>query len=181
MIHAHSISTSIREKLTPYADFPQPGILFQDVTPIFRHADLMASILELLTQRYAHSPIDAVLGLEARGFILAPMIALALKTKFIPVRKKGKLPGKTHQCSFVKEYGDPLKPDTFEISIDSLQPGEKVILFDDLIATGETLRASERLVELAQGITLESICLIELLSLKGREKLKSPLFSLVQL
>ena len=181
MINPTSLSRAIQEKLSAYPDFPQPGILFQDITPVFHHSEIMESIIQFFAQRYEGKKIDAVLGLEARGFILAPMIALTLKTKFIPVRKKGKLPGKTYQTSFVKEYGDPQKPDTFEISMDSIHPGEQVIIFDDLIATGETLRASERLVELSQGQTLEAICLIELLSLKGRTKLKAPLFSLVQL
>jgi adenine phosphoribosyltransferase len=176
-----ALSAALKNKLLAYPDFPKPGILFQDITPIFHDSALVGEIIEFLAKRYSQHQVDAVLGLEARGFILAPMLALALKSKFIPVRKAGKLPGKTHQTSFVKEYGDPHHPDTFEISTLALTPGERVLIFDDLIALGETLRAAEKLVELSEATTLESICLIELLALKGREKLRSPFFSILQL
>jgi adenine phosphoribosyltransferase len=132
-----SLKIRLKSSLRQFPDFPTKGILFEDIFPIFRKADRLADLitaLELLTLEENGGPgkPDIIVGLDARGFLIGPALALRLGVGFVPVRKRGKLPGPTENATYKKEYGE----DIFEIQSDSIQPGEKVIVLDDIIATG---------------------------------------------
>src|SRR5215475_6942062 len=115
-------------------DFPQPGIQFKDITPVLADPELFAGVIDLLTANVVPGSVDTVVGIDARGFILASAAALKLKAGFVPIRKRGKLPYKTFEQSYALEYGDS----TVAIHVDALQPGSRVLLVDDLLATGGT-------------------------------------------
>lgn len=157
-------------------DFPSPGIQFKDITPVLGDPKLFAASIDLLTANVVPGSVDAVVGIDARGFIFAAAAAYKLHAGFVPVRKKGKLPFKTHQQSYSLEYGS----NTVEIHVDALKPGNKVMLIDDLLATGGTAAAAAALVEQIGAKILEVTFFIELGFLKGRERLKGfPVRSLV--
>ena len=148
-------------------DFPKPGIQFKDITPVLREARLFAGAIDLMVKKHANSKIDACVGIDARGFIFAAAAAHKLGTGLVPVRKKGKLPWKTHEESFALEYGEA----TVAIHQDALQPGDRVLLLDDLLATGGTASAAIHLLEKLGAEIVEIGFLIELSFLNGREKL----------
>jgi adenine phosphoribosyltransferase len=157
-------------------DFPKPGIQFKDITPLLADARLFARSIELLTANFKPGSIDAVVGIDARGFIFAAAAALMLKAGFVPIRKKGKLPFQTHEESYELEYGS----NTVAMHVDALQPGSRVILIDDLLATGGTAAAAAGLVQRVGARILEISFLIELGFLNGRQKLAGlPVRSLV--
>ena len=157
-------------------DFPKPGIQFKDITPVLADARLFAGSIDLLTENFAPGSVDAVIGIDARGFIFAAAAATKLKAGFVPVRKKGKLPYKTHEQDYALEYGHS----TVAMHIDALKPGARVLLIDDLLATGGTSAAAVALVEKLGGKILQMNFLIELKFLNGREKLKGyPIHSVV--
>ena len=148
-------------------DFPKPGIQFKDITPVLGNAALFAGSIDLLAAHHADSRIDAVVGIDARGFIFAAAAARQLNTAFVPIRKKGKLPYKTIEENFSLEYGE----DTVAIHEDALKPGARVLLLDDLLATGGTAAAAAKLVRKVGAEIVEIGFLIELSFLNGREKL----------
>ena len=148
-------------------DFPKPGIQFKDITPVLREARLFAGAIDLMVKKHANSKIDACVGIDARGFIFAAAAAHKLGTGLVPVRKKGKLPWETHEESFALEYGEA----TVAIHQDALQPGDRVLLLDDLLATGGTASAAIHLLEKLGAEIVEIGFLIELSFLNGREKL----------
>ena len=157
-------------------DFPQPGIQFKDITPVLADARLFAGCVDLLTANYQPGSVDAVVGIDARGFIFAAAVALSLRAGFVPVRKKGKLPFKAYEQSYDLEYGS----NTIAIHVDAFKSGSRVLLVDDLLATGGTAAAAAALVQKAGAKILEVTFFIELSFLKGREKLKGcPVRSLV--
>ena len=157
-------------------DFPKPGIQFKDITPVLADARLFAGSIDLLTHNFKPGSVDAVVGIDARGFIFAAAAALKLKAGFIPVRKKGKLPFQTHEQDYALEYGHA----TVAMHIDALKPGARVLLIDDLLATGGTSAAAVSLVEKLGAKILETSFLIELKFLNGRDKLKNhPVRSIV--
>lgn len=157
-------------------DFPKPGIQFKDITPVLADARLFAGSIDLLTENFAAGSVDAVIGIDARGFIFAAAAAIKLKAGFIPVRKKGKLPFQTHEQDYALEYGHS----TVAMHIDALKPGARVLLIDDLLATGGTSAAAVALVEKLGGKILQMNFLIELKFLNGREKLQGyPIRSIV--
>ena len=157
-------------------DFPQPGIQFKDITPVLANAELFAAAIDLLTANVVPGSVDAVVGIDARGFIFAAAAAFKLKAGFVPVRKKGKLPFKTHEQSYDLEYGS----NTVAIHVDAVQPGSRVLLVDDLLATGGTAAAAAALVRKIGAEIIEVSFLIELGFLKGREKLAGlPVRSLI--
>lgn len=157
-------------------DFPKPGIQFKDITPVLADARLFAGAIDLLTERFKPGSVDAVVGIDARGFIFAAAAAVKLNAGFIPVRKKGKLPYQTIEQAYALEYGSA----TVAIHTDALKPGSRVLLVDDLLATGGTAAAAAALVKKLGGQILEAGFLIELKFLNGREKLKDyPVRSLV--
>lgn len=157
-------------------DFPQPGIQFKDITPVLGDARLFAGAIDLMASRHADAGIDACVGIDARGFIFAAAAAKQLGTGFVPVRKKGKLPWKTHEESYSLEYGEA----TVAIHQDALQPGARVLLLDDLLATGGTAAAAVNLLKKIGAEIVEIGFLIELGFLNGREKMNgAPINSLI--
>jgi len=157
-------------------DFPKPGIQFKDITPLLADAKLFAGAIDLLTERFKPGSVDAVVGIDARGFIFAAAAAVKLQAGFIPVRKKGKLPYQTIEQDYALEYGHA----TVAIHTDALKPGSRILLVDDLLATGGTSAAAVALVQKLGGVILEAGFLIELKFLNGREKLAGiPIRSLV--
>lgn len=161
------MSASLRSAVRDVVDFPQPGIVFKDITPILAHAGLFRESVTLLCDTADGVKIDKVVGIDARGFIFAAAVADRIGAGFVPVRKKGKLPWKTHQTSYSLEYGESI----VELHQDAIQPGESVLLVDDLLATGGTAEAAVKLLD-ELGANLVAISfLIELCFLNGREKL----------
>ena len=157
-------------------DFPKPGIQFKDITPVLADARLFAGVIDLLTEKFPPGSVDAVVGIDARGFIFAAAAALKLQAGFVPVRKKGKLPFTTHEEDYALEYGSA----TVAMHIDALKPGARVLLIDDLLATGGTAAAAVALMKKLGAEILEVSFLIELKFLNGREKLKNlPIRSIV--
>ena len=157
-------------------DFPKAGIQFKDITPVLADPRLFAGCIDLLTANVVPGSIDAVVGIDARGFIFAAAAALKLQTGFIPVRKKGKLPFQTFEETYELEYG----ANTVAIHIDALKQGSRVILIDDLLATGGTAAAAANLLQRIGATVVEITFFIELGFLRGREKLKGlPVRSLV--
>jgi adenine phosphoribosyltransferase len=153
-------------------DFPTPGIVFKDISPLLAdHAGFTAVVAALAAAGRDESGavvVDKVVGMEARGFILAAPVALALGTGFVPVRKAGKLPGKTHAVSYALEYGEA----TLEIHQDGIATGERVLLVDDVLATGGTVNATRQLVEACGGVATSCAVLLELGFLNGRAALE---------
>ncbi len=157
--------------------FPKEGIIFKDITPLLKKGASFKEVIDRFGDRYRDKKIDVVVSIEARGFIIGPAIAYKLGAGVVPVRKKGKLPWRCYQASYDLEYGT----DTLEIHKDAIKPGERVLIVDDLLATGGTVDAVINLVERLKGQIIEIAFLIELESLKGRERIKDyPVFSLIK-
>jgi len=158
-------------------DFPQPGIQFKDVTTLIGNPDAFAQVIDLLAERYQGRDIQAVVGVESRGFIFSAPLALRLGVSLVPVRKPGKLPAETYQVEYDLEYGS----NKLEIHRDAFVQRGRVVIVDDLLATGGTIGAARSLVEQA-GATVEELAfVIELGFLGGRERLApTPVFSLIQ-
>lgn len=150
-------------------DYPKPGIMFRDITTLLGHAEGFKHTIQVLVDRYAEYDFDYVAGIEARGFILGAPIAASLCKGFIPVRKVGKLPGKTLTQSYALEYGT----DQMEIHVDAFPSGSKILLVDDLIATGGTAAAATQLIEKSGGEILECCFVINLPDLGGAKKLEA--------
>lgn len=157
-------------------DFPKAGILFKDITPVLADGRLFASSIERLTESFKPGEVDAVVGIDARGFIFAAAAACRLECGFVPVRKKGKLPWHAYEESYDLEYGS----NTIAIHTDAVKAGARVVLIDDLLATGGTAAAAANLLRRLGANILEITFLIELSFLKGRQKLQGfPVRSLV--
>ena len=146
-------------------DYPQPGVLFKDITPLLGDADAYGEVIEALAATFG--PVDKVVGIEARGFILAAPVAYEIRAGFVPVRKKGKLPSATFAEEYDLEYGSAV----LEVHQDAFTPGERVLIVDDVLATGGTARATESLVNRAGADVVGIAVLMELSFLNGREKL----------
>ncbi|HXH78474.1 adenine phosphoribosyltransferase [Nocardioides sp.] len=152
-------------------DYPLPGVMFKDITPLLADPSGLASVVVALAE-HGRGPdgtvvIDKVVGMEARGFILGAPVALALGAGFVPVRKAGKLPRATHAVSYSLEYGEA----TLEVHQDAVAPGERVLLIDDVLATGGTIAATRRLIEACEGTCIGVAVLMELTALGGRAAL----------
>jgi len=158
----------IRGKIRDIKDFPTEGILFKDITTLLKDGPAWAAVIEHLAARYRSAGVDLVVGVESRGFIFGGALAHQLQAGFVPVRKRGKLPGKTIEEEYALEYGR----DVLAIHEDAVAPGQKVLAVDDLLATGGTMAATLRLVERLGGKVLGATFLIELAFLNGRERLK---------
>ncbi|XP_039049958.1 adenine phosphoribosyltransferase 1-like [Hibiscus syriacus] len=157
-------------------NFPKPGIMFQDITTLLLDTKAFRDTIDLFVERYRGKDISVVAGIEARGFIFGPPIALAIGAKFVPMRKPNKLPGEVISEEYSLEYGT----DKMEMHVGAVQAGERALIIDDLIATGGTLCAAIRLLERVGVHVVECACVIELPELKGRERLgDKPLFVLV--
>ncbi len=158
-------------------DFPKKGIIFKDITVLLKEPAKFSEAIDRIAQRYVGKGIDIVASIESRGFIIGAALAYKLGAGFVPVRKKGKLPWQTIGCTYELEYGT----DTLEIHQDAIKPGQKVLIVDDLIATGGTAGAVVNLIEQLGGKIHGLAFLIELTFLKGREKIKKyPVFSLIK-
>jgi adenine phosphoribosyltransferase len=170
-------TAAIERAIRDIPDFPKPGIIFKDITPLLANGPLFTKTIDLLAERYHEQKIDTVLGIESRGFIVGAALAYKLGAGFSVVRKPGKLPYTTHSASYELEYGR----DTLEIHVDALAPHSRVIIADDLIATGGTAAATAELVARTGATVVECVFIIELSFLKGRDKLKNfAVYSLIQ-
>jgi len=148
-------------------DFPKPGILFKDITPLLRDGEALSHCVEQLMERLRGRKVDVVAGIESRGFLFAAALALRLGVGLIPMRKPNKLPYRRMSETYALEYGT----DTLEIHEDAIRRGERVVLVDDLLATGGTMSAARKLVERAGGEIVACLFVIELAFLKGRQRL----------
>ncbi len=167
----------IRQAIRDIPDFPKPGVIFKDITPLLGNGPLFKRTIDLLADRYRFQKVDTVLGIESRGFIIGASLAYRLGAGFCIVRKPGKLPYETHSASYELEYGS----DTLEIHRDAILPQSRVVIADDLIATGGTAAATATLVCKLGGDVVECAFVIELSFLKGRERLKPyGVFSILQ-
>jgi len=166
----------LKKLIRDVPDFPKPGIVFKDITTLLKSSDALRAVVDRIVERYRTEKIDLVLGIESRGFILGPPVAYLLKAGFVPVRKKGKLPWQTVNESYVLEYGI----DHLEMHTDAVEPRQRVLIVDDLLATGGTARAAVNLAGKTGAHVVGLAFLVELDFLKGREKLADQnVFSLV--
>ena len=156
-----------RELIRSIPDFPQPGVLFRDITPVLSNPAVFKRVVQEMTAPYEGNGIDVVVAVEARGYLFGAPIAYVLDAAFVPVRKLGKLPGETIQSRYELEYGI----ETIEMHADGVQPDQNVLIVDDVIATGGTLKATIELVERAGGKVAGISVFIELTDLGGRERL----------
>ncbi|RZL31662.1 MAG: adenine phosphoribosyltransferase [Pedobacter sp.] len=161
------LQTKIKQTLRDVADFPKPGIIFKDITPVLKDASLCAEITEALALQLKDIKIDVVAGIESRGFLFGLALAQALKVPFVPIRKAGKLPYKTIQQSYDLEYGSA----TLEVHEDAFTAGQNVLIHDDLLATGGTVVAASKLVNQLQANVAAYSFLISLDFLNGKQKL----------
>ena len=160
-------AAALRSAVRDVPDFPKPGIVFKDITPILGDGELFQTSIRLLAETAHGSHIDKVVGIDARGFIFAAAVADRLKAGFVPIRKKGKLPWNTREANYTLEYGEAV----VEIHQDAVHPGERILLVDDLLATGGTAAAAVRLLDQLEAEIVSATFLIELTFLGGREKL----------
>jgi adenine phosphoribosyltransferase len=161
------MTQSIRDKIRTIPDFPKKGIMFRDITSLLKDANGLREVMELFVARYSGRKIDYVVGIESRGFIIGGVLAKELGLGFIPIRKKGKLPGEVIREEYALEYGT----DCVEMHKDAIKEGDKVLLIDDLLATAGTALAACKLIEKAGGIIEECAFIVDLPTLKGKEKL----------
>jgi len=169
----------IKEKIRTIPDFPKKGIMFRDITTLLQDGQGLKDVVAEFSKRYKDAKVDVVAGIEARGFILGGVVAHELGVGFVPIRKKGKLPGKCESEIYDLEYGQ----DTIEVHCDSVNKGDNVLLVDDLLATGGTGLAAARLIEKLGGKILEIAFIVDLPEVGGRKKLIDAgykLFSLVE-
>lgn len=164
-----NIEERIKHAMVDVHDFPTPGIVFKDITPLFQDPVLLNDILDAMEQDCRHLGVEAIVGLESRGFLLAVPLSMRLGVPFVMVRKKGKLPRACHSVSYDLEYGSS----TIEMHKDALQPGKRVLIHDDVLATGGTAEAAARLVKLADAEVVSFQFLVELSFLNGMEKMVS--------
>jgi adenine phosphoribosyltransferase len=159
---------AIKAAIRDIRDFPKPGILFRDITPVLQDPRLFAAVIDALAERYRPMDISKILAMESRGFVFAAPLAFAIGAGFVPLRKRGKLPYRTISESFSLEYGK----DALEMHEDALNAGERVIVVDDLLATGGTAAAAVKLARRKGAEVLEAGFVIELAGLHGRDRLK---------
>jgi len=168
---------NLKRLIRDVPDFPQEGILFRDVTPLLRDAAALRAVVSVFADRYRDAGVDAVAGIESRGFIFGAPLAVELGVGFVPVRKLGKLPAEKVRREYALEYGT----NTLELHVDAVRPGERVLLVDDLLATGGTARASAELLEQIGAEIVAAAFVIELEFLHGRRELaRYDVFSMLQ-
>jgi adenine phosphoribosyltransferase len=170
-------SSHLREAVRDVPDFPKPGIIFKDITPILCDGKLFRAAIDLFLERCRAMEIDKVVCIDARGFLFGSAVAYELGLGLVPIRKKGKLPYKTESAAYTLEYGEA----EMEMHIDSVSRGERIVLIDDLLATGGTSASAVTLIEKVGGVLVEAQFLIELEFLHGREKLQpAPVVSFIK-
>jgi len=167
----------LKSKIRNVPDFPIKGIMFRDITTLVKDPAAFKYVIDTLTERYRDRKIDQIIGIESRGFIFGGALAHRLGCGFIPARKPGKLPAETIEESYELEYGRT----SLQLHIDSIKKGDRIVIIDDLLATGGTIRATANMVERLGGEILEIAVVVELTFLKGREKLKNyNIYSMVE-
>lgn len=167
----------LKSKIRTIPDWPKKGIMFRDITPLLQDKKAFKYVIDKFYERYKGKNIGVIVAIESRGFVFGAVLAYKLGCSFVPIRKEGKLPHKTMKQEYSLEYGNAV----VEIHEDAIKQGDKVLIVDDLIATGGTISATIKLVELLGGKIIEIAFVIELIDLKGREKLKDyNVFSLVE-
>ncbi|HWO94270.1 MAG TPA: adenine phosphoribosyltransferase [Dehalococcoidia bacterium] len=167
----------LRAYVRDIPDFPQPGILFRDITPLLRTPEAMQYVLDTYEARYRDAHLDAIVGIESRGFLFGAPLADRLRLPFVPIRKPGKLPAQRMSMEYALEYGTS----QLDIHADALDHGQRALIVDDLLATGGTAHAAAKLVELIGGVVAGCAFVIELTALGGRERLRAyEAFSLLQ-
>ena len=167
MFDREQVVRQLAARVRSVPDFPAPGILFRDITPILNDAASYRAAVDLFVETWRGREVEVCAGIESRGFLFAAPLALALGTGFVPIRKSGKLPAAKFERSYALEYGTA----TLEMHQDAVRPGQRVLILDDLLATGGTAHAACELVESAGGLVVEVAFLIELAALGGRQKL----------
>jgi len=168
---------NIKKKIRTIPHFPKKGIVFRDITTLLKDAAGFKETIDALVKRYQETPIDLVAGIESRGFILAGAIAYLLGKGFVPIRKPGKLPGEAYRVEYELEYGK----DAIEMHKDAIEKGANVLMVDDLLATGGTMKAACEIIEKAGGNVVECAFIVDLPDLMGKEKLKDyKVFALVE-
>lgn len=175
-----SVTQYLREHIRTVPDWPAPGVQFRDITPLLQDAKVFRVLIDAFVHRYMDAEVrpDVVAGLDARGFIIGAVVAYELNVGFVPIRKKGKLPFTTVEETYELEYGSA----TVELHTDAVKPGNRVVLIDDLIATGGTMMAGRKLLERLGATVIEGAAIVDLPELGGSQKLRSsglPLFTLV--
>lgn len=174
---AEEMINDLKARIRDVPDFPKPGVVFKDITPLLADGQAFRMALDLLGDRYREQGVQVVVGVEARGFIIGAALAYKLGAGHVVIRKPGKLPSKTQQAVYQLEYGT----DTLEIHEDALLPGTRVLIADDVLATGGTMAAAVDLVNRLGGEIVELAFLVELTFLRGREKIEQyPIFSLIK-
>lgn len=167
----------LKKHIRDIPNFPQEGIIFKDISTLIKNKDAFRKSIDLLSRKFKKEKVEYVVGVEARGFIFGAALAYKLGAGFIPVRKKGKLPYKTKSVTYQLEYGH----DTLEIHADALKPGSRVLIVDDLLATGGTVKAVTDLIRAQKAKIVGIAFLVELRFLKGKERLKDlPIYSIIQ-
>lgn len=175
---AEEVAERVRQRLRDYPDFPKPGILFRDVMPLFQDHVLFSDVIEVLAEHATAVGAEKIAGIESRGFLFGVPVGLRLGIPFVAVRKKGKLPGETVTAEYALEYGNS----HLELQADSVRPGERVLIIDDLLATGGTAAATASLIEELGGTVAALQVLVELAALPGREAVDSyKVFALITL
>jgi len=159
---------NLKDKIADYPDFPKKGILFRDFSPILGDPSALSFVVEEFSKKFHPNDVDVFAGIESRGFILACALALKYNKGMILLRKVGKLPGKTVKASYTIEYGKAV----MEVQKDVMQEGQRVVICDDLLATGGTAQAAAKLIEKIKGVVVGFAFIIELLELNGQEKIK---------
>ena len=175
-----SVNQYLRNHIRTVPDWPAPGVQFRDITPLLQEAKVFRVLIDAFVHRYMDPSMrpDVVAGLDARGFILGAVVAYELNIGFVPIRKKGKLPFTTVEETYELEYGSA----TVELHIDAVKPGQRVLLIDDLIATGGTMMAGKKLLERQGAVVMEGAAIVDLPELGGSQKLKDSglaLFTLI--
>ena len=168
----------LRDYIRDIPDFPTPGILFRDITPLLKSPDAFSRAIDLFANRYRDARIDAIAGIESRGFLFATPLSHELGVPMVPVRKKGKLPAQTYSVAYDLEYGS----DAVEMHVDAISAGDRVLVLDDLLATGGTLAATTRLISLCGGEVAGVAVVVELTDLNGRKGLDDyDVYSLIKI
>lgn len=170
----------VRSLIRDVPDWPKPGVLFRDITPVMQDPVAFRALIDIFVYRYMRRRLDLVVGIDARGFILGGALAYALNIGFVPARKQGKLPSQTVSQSYSLEYGDA----TVELHADSVKPGQRVLIIDDLVATGGTMLAAIKLLQQLGGNVIEAASIIDLPALGGSAqiaKTETPFYSVCSL
>ena len=173
------IATLLRSRIRTVPDWPEPGVQFRDITPLLRDPAVFRVLIDQFVHRYVGAGLQGIAGLDARGFIIGAVVAYELNVGFLPIRKKGKLPFDTVTESYALEYGEA----TVELHVDAAAPGDRIVLIDDLIATGGTLMAGKRLLERLGAVVVEGAAVVDLPALGGSARLLEaglPLYTLLE-